>query len=99
MAVIECIPNVSEGRRTEVIAAMADAVRAVPGVRLLDLQSDTSHNRSVLTLAGDAAGVEGAVLALVERAPADVDLRPPPAHPPPLAAPHAVPFLPLPLST
>ena len=95
MAVIECIPNVSEGRRTEVIAAMADAVRAVPGVRLLDLQSDTSHNRSVLTLAGDAAGVEGAVLALVERAAADVDLRTHRGEHPRLGAVDVVPFVPI----
>ena len=73
--VIECIPNVSEGRRPEVVTAMADAIRAVPGVRLLDFSSDPSHNRSVFTLVGDAAGVEAAVLALFERAVADIDLR------------------------
>ena len=95
MAVIECIPNVSEGRRTEVIAAMADAVRAVPGVRLLDLQSDTSHNRSVFTLAGDAAGVEGAVLALVARAAADIDLRTHRGEHPRLGAVDVVPFVPI----
>src|SRR5262245_65956693 len=75
MPLIECIPNVSEGRRHEIVERMADAVRSVPGVRLLDLSSDPSHNRSVFTLAGDAAGVEGAVLALFERAVADIDLR------------------------
>ncbi len=62
--VIECVPNVSEGRRPEIVAAMADAIRGVAGVRLLDYSSDASHNRSVLTLAGDAQGVERAVLAL-----------------------------------
>ena len=36
MPIIECIPNVSEGRRPEVIEAIAAAIRAVPGVRLLD---------------------------------------------------------------
>src|SRR5437868_2554021 len=53
---IECIPNVSEGRRPEIVAAMAAAIRAVAGVRLLDHSSDASHHRSVFTLAGDAAG-------------------------------------------
>jgi len=95
MPVIECIPNVSEGRRTEVISAMADAVRAVPGVRLLDLQSDASHNRSVFTLAGDAAGVERAVLALVERASVDVDLRTHRGEHPRLGAVDVVPFVPV----
>ena len=54
MAVIECVPNVSEGRRTEVIQRLADPLEAVPGLRVLDVQSDASHNRSVFTLAGDA---------------------------------------------
>ena len=56
--IIECIPNVSEGRRPDVVSAMADAIRSVAGVRLLDFSSDASHNRSVFTLVGDAAGVE-----------------------------------------
>jgi pimeloyl-ACP methyl ester carboxylesterase len=60
---IESIPNVSEGRRPDVVAGMAAAIRAVEGVRLLDHSSDASHNRSVFTLVGDAAGVERAVLA------------------------------------
>jgi glutamate formiminotransferase len=95
MAVIECIPNVSEGRRADVIAGMADVVRAVPGVRLLDLQSDASHNRSVFTMAGDAAGVERAVLALVDRAAADIDLRTHRGEHPRLGAVDVVPFVPI----
>jgi glutamate formiminotransferase len=95
MAVIECIPNVSEGRRPEVIAAMADAIARVPTVRLLDQQSDTSHNRSVFTLAGDAAGVEAAVLALYERAIADIDLRTHRGEHPRLGAVDVVPFVPI----
>ena len=72
---IECIPNVSEGRRREVVAALADVIRAVPGVRLLDYSADASHNRSVFTFVGEAAPVEQAVLALFARAIADIDLR------------------------
>ena len=93
--VIECIPNVSEGRRPEIVAAMADAIRQAPGVRLLDFSSDASHNRSVFTLAGDAAGVELAVLALVERAVADVDLRTHRGEHPRLGAVDVVPFVPI----
>jgi glutamate formiminotransferase len=92
---IECIPNVSEGRRPEVVAAMADAVRRVAGVRLLDCSSDASHNRSVFTLAGDAAGVEQAVMALFERAVADVDLRTHRGEHPRLGAVDVVPFVPI----
>jgi len=62
--VIECIPNVSEGRRADVVASIAAAIRGVPGVRLLDHSSDPSHNRSVFTFAGDPAAVSAAVLAI-----------------------------------
>ena len=93
--VIECIPNVSEGRRPEIVAAMADTIRRTPGVRLLDFSSDASHNRSVFTLAGDAAGVEQAVLALVERAVADVDLRTHRGEHPRMGAVDVVPFVPI----
>jgi glutamate formiminotransferase / 5-formyltetrahydrofolate cyclo-ligase len=92
---IECIPNVSEGRRQDVVAAMADAIRRVPGVRLLDFSSDPSHNRSVFTLVGDAAGVEQAVLALFERAVADIDLRTHKGEHPRLGAVDVVPFVPI----
>ena len=92
---IECIPNVSEGRRPEIISAMASAVTAVPGVRLLDHSSDPSHNRSVFTLVGDADGVERAVLALFERALADIDLRGHSGEHPRLGAVDVVPFVPI----
>src|SRR5258707_8991478 len=92
---IECIPNVSEGRRPEIVAAMAAAIRAVAGVRLLDHSADASHNRSVFTLAGDAAGVERAVLALFERAVADVDLRAHTGEHPRLGAVDVVPLVPI----
>jgi glutamate formiminotransferase len=93
--VIECVPNVSEGRRPEIVAAMADAIRAVDGVRLLDHSSDASHNRSVFTLAGDAAGVERAVLALVARAVADLDLRTHRGEHPRMGAVDVIPFVPI----
>jgi glutamate formiminotransferase len=92
---IECIPNVSEGRRPDVVATFVDAIRAVPGVKLLDHSSDASHNRSVLTLVGDAAGVEQAVLALVERAVAAIDLRAHTGEHPRLGAVDVVPFVPI----
>jgi len=95
MALIECIPNVSEGRRAVVIAGMADRLRAITGVRLLDSSSDRSHNRSVFTLAGDAAGVEAAVLALFERAVAEIDLRTHKGEHPRLGAVDVVPFVPI----
>jgi glutamate formiminotransferase len=92
---IECIPNVSEGRRADVVAGFADAIRGVTGVRLLDVSSDASHNRSVLTFVGDANGVEQAVLALFERAVAAIDLRTHKGEHPRLGAVDVVPFVPI----
>ena len=92
---IECVPNVSEGRRPETVAAMANAIRSVNGVRLLDHSSDASHNRSVFTLAGDAASVEAAVLALAERAIAAIDLRTHRGEHPRIGAVDVVPFVPI----
>src|SRR5918911_5314573 len=92
---IECIPNVSEGRRAEVVDALAAAIRAASGVRLLDFSSDRSHNRSVFTLVGDAAGVRAAVMALFERAIAAIDLRTHKGEHPRLGAVDVVPFVPI----
>jgi glutamate formiminotransferase len=93
--IIECIPNVSEGRRAEVVDGIAAAIRAVPGVRLLDYSSDASHNRSVYTLAGDAAALKAAILALYERAVAAIDLRTHKGEHPRLGAVDVVPFVPI----
>jgi glutamate formiminotransferase len=95
MAIIECIPNVSEGRRPEVVEAIAAAIRAVPGVRLLDYSSDAAHNRSVFTMAGDAAALQAAVLALYERAIAAIDLRSHTGEHPRMGAVDVVPFVPI----
>jgi len=74
---------------------MTDRLRAITGVRLLDASSDPSHNRSVFMLAGDAAGVEAAVLALFERAVAEIDLRTHKGEHPRLGAVDVVPFVPI----
>ena len=95
MAIIESIPNVSEGRRPDVIERLADAIRATPGVRLLDYSSDPSHNRSVYTLVGDADGVKRATLALFEQAVAVIDLRTHRGEHPRLGAVDVVPFVPI----
>jgi glutamate formiminotransferase len=95
MPTIECIPNVSEGRRPEIVARLADAIRAVPGVRLLDHSSDGSHNRSVFTLAGEAEPLRRAVLALFEHAIAAIDLRSHRGEHPRLGAVDVVPFVPI----
>jgi glutamate formiminotransferase len=95
MPTIECIPNVSEGRRPEIVERLADAIRAVPGARLLDHSSDPSHNRSVFTLAGEAEPLRRAVLAIFEHAVAAIDLRAHRGEHPRLGAVDVVPFVPI----
>jgi len=95
VAIIESIPNVSEGRRLDVVEQLAAAVRAVPGARLLDYSSDATHNRSVFTLAGEAGPLKAAILALFERAVASIDLRTHQGAHPRLGAVDVVPFVPI----
>jgi glutamate formiminotransferase / 5-formyltetrahydrofolate cyclo-ligase len=95
MPIIESIPNVSEGRRTDVIERFADAIRQVTGVRLLDYSSDASHNRSVFTLVGDAEPLKIATLALFEQAVEAIDLRTHRGEHPRLGAVDVVPFVPI----
>ncbi|MDQ3071328.1 MAG: glutamate formimidoyltransferase [Acidobacteriota bacterium] len=95
MAVIECIPNISEGQRPEVVEACAAAISAVPGVRLLDVSSDPTHHRSVLTFAGDREGVRQAVIALFGAAVPAIDLRAHKGEHPRLGAVDVVPFVPI----
>jgi len=95
VAIIECVPNISEGRREDVVEDIVDAVRRVPGARLLDYSSDASHNRSVISLAGDAVALKGAVVALFEAAIARIDLRTHTGEHPRLGAVDVVPFVPI----
>src|SRR6516225_2399958 len=95
MALIECIPNVSDGRRAELIERIASAVSVTPGVRLLDHSSDPSHNRSVFTFAGDTDGVERAIMAVFDVAVANIDLRSHKGEHPRLGAVDVVPFVPI----
>ena len=95
MAVIECVPNVSEGRRPDVIDRLASSIEHIAGVHLLDRSSDPAHNRSVFTFAGDAQPVADAVLALFETAVAAIDLRSHSGAHPRLGAIDVVPFIPI----
>ena len=95
MPTIECVPNVSEGRRRDVITGLADTLRAVPGLRVLDVQSDAAHNRSVFTLAGPAAALAAGIPKLFEGAIAAIDLRTHKGEHPRLGAVDVVPFIPI----
>jgi glutamate formiminotransferase len=93
--IIECVPNVSEGRDRGAIEEMAAAVRSVPGLRLLNVSSDGSHNRSVFTFVGDADAVRAGVNALFESALPRIDLRTHRGEHPRMGAVDVVPFIPI----
>ena len=92
---VECVPNVSEGRRGDLIDRLADAIRATDGVRLLDRTSDVDHNRSVFTYAGEPDAVVRATHALIDVAYRDVDMKTHKGAHPRLGAVDVVPFIPL----
>jgi glutamate formiminotransferase len=92
---LECVPNVSEGRRPEVVARLTAAVTSIPGVRLLDVSSDPDHNRSVLTLTGEAGDLRAALLALYESALREIDLTRHSGVHPRVGAVDVTPFIPL----
>jgi glutamate formiminotransferase len=92
---VESVPNYSEGRRPEVVDRLAAAVAGTPGVHLLDRTSDASHNRSVLTLAGEAEAVTRALEATIEVAIRDIDMEQHTGEHPRIGAVDVIPFVPL----
>jgi glutamate formiminotransferase len=92
---VECVPNFSEGRDRAKLDAIASAVQGVPGVVLLDRESDGDHSRSVLTFAGPPEAVLQAALAAAAKAVEVIDLtRHQGAHPR-IGAVDVVPFVPI----
>lgn len=95
MELIECVPNISEGHRSEVVDACARAVRGIPGARLLDWTSDPDHDRSVLTFAGTPTVVGAAMRALATETLARIDLRRQHGRHPRIGALDVAPFVPV----
>lgn len=95
MKLMECVPNISEGRDLEKVERIVQAVRAYPGVTLLDHSSDPVHNRSVITYLGEPRKVVEATLALCERAYAEIDMSTHQGGHPRMGAVDVIPFIPL----
>ena len=93
--VVQCVPNFSEGRDPAVIAAIVDAVRQTPGVRLADWSADPDHNRLVVTFVGPPDAVQAAALASAAAAVQRIDLRAHSGVHPRLGAMDVLPFVPL----
>ncbi len=92
---IESVPNVSEGRRLDVVDRLADAITSVPDVHLLDRTSDASHNRSVFTMAGEDGPVQEALERLVASAIHEIDMDVHTGEHPRIGAVDVIPFVPL----
>jgi len=95
MRLLECVPNVSEGRDQEKIALIAEAVRKHKGVKLLDYSSDRDHHRSVFTFIGEPESVKDAAFSLAMKALELIDMREHEGGHPRLGAVDVVPFVPI----
>jgi glutamate formiminotransferase len=92
---IECIPNFSEGRDQNVIAAIVAAIADVVGVAVLDLHSDADHHRSVVTFAGQQEAVGEAAFRAAATAARLINLDVHRGQHPRIGAIDVVPFVPL----
>ena len=95
MKLVECVPNFSEGRRPEVVKAIVDAMAAVDGTLVLDVSSDASHNRTVVTFVVPADRAVDAAFAGMKEAAARIDLTTHQGEHPRMGATDVVPFIPL----
>ena len=92
---VECVPNFSEGRRPEVIEAIAEEVRQVANVKLLDVKADPSHNRVVVTFVGEPQAVKQAAFNCCKRAAELIDMEKHHGEHPRIGATDVIPFIPV----
>ena len=92
---VECIPNFSEARRTEVVEAILEAIQSVPEVHVLDRHSDLDHNRTVITFVSTPQAAEEAAFRGIARAAELIDLNEHTGQHPRIGATDVVPFVPL----
>jgi len=93
--IIECVPNISEGANLDVVEKVAERVRAVKGVRLLNVAADAAQNRTVFTMVGDRKSLPVAVEALFDETVKRVDLTKHKGEHPRMGAVDVVPFVPI----
>lgn len=93
--IVECIPNFSEGRRQEVVEQIVAAMQEARHVQVLDIQSDLDHNRSVVTMVGEAEAVGEAAFRAVARAAELIDMNHHRGGHPRMGAADVVPFVPV----
>lgn len=95
MSLVECVPNFSEGRDPAVIAALRDAIAGTPGAHVLDVSSDPSHHRTVITFVATLDAAVPAAFAAMQVARDRIDLTAHRGEHPRIGATDVVPFIPL----
>ena len=95
LPLVEIVPNFSEGRRPEVVNAIRDAIASVDGAVVLDVSSDASHNRSVITIVAPKDRAVAAAFAGIRKAAELIDLTKHQGEHPRIGATDVVPFVPL----
>jgi len=94
-AIVECVPNFSEGRRKAVVDKIVYSIRSVPGVKVLDVEMDQDHNRSVVTFAGGKDQVQEAAFRGARAASELIDLNKHTGQHPRMGALDVLPFVPI----
>jgi glutamate formiminotransferase len=94
-ALVECVPNFSEGRKPETVQAIAEAIAAVETACVLDTHIDPDHNRSVITFVASPEHVVEAAVQAVKRASELIDMRIHQGEHPRLGATDVLPFVPI----
>ncbi|KGF23270.1 MAG: glutamate formimidoyltransferase [Prevotella bivia] len=73
--IVECVPNISEGRNKEIIKQVTDEIEAIKGVKLLDVDPGEATNRTVITFVGSPEVVVEAAFRCVKKAAQLIDMR------------------------
>lgn len=94
-AIIECVPNFSEGRRKDVIDKIVYSIRSVPGIKVLDVESDPDHNRSVVTFTGGRDAIQEGAFRGARAASELIDLNKHKGQHPRMGALDVLPFVPI----
>ena len=92
---LEIVPNISEGRDHKIIDAVVEYAMRESDLKILDVHSDTDHNRAVLTFVGDQAAIEKAAFAVVKKASQLIDINQHEGVHPFIGATDVLPFVPV----
>ncbi len=93
--IIQCVPNISEGRDLEKVEKVLSAFRGKQGVKLLDYSSDQDHNRTVITVVGEREPLKAAIIEAVGLAVELIDLTVHEGQHPRMGAIDVIPFIPI----